>query len=201
MTILNGHTVDDARLPESPLVLDVGARSGGFVKAVLAIRPQARVVCIEPDPACEPPDACVTWIKQALVHDDRQAEGYASYSTGEGNYLECIPWFPVRDAKRLTVPCTNLPALMERLKIARWDLLKLDCEGVEFAVLESLTSPVADQITVEFHDFNTHKTIHNDAYYAALWQRLPWYHVIKHGLTPIGPGNTLGHWDSLLVLK
>lgn len=42
----------------------------------------------------------------------------------------------------------------------------------------------------------------NDAYFAWLFAGpLRDYWPVQHELTPCGPGNALGHWDSLLVLK
>ena len=49
------HTIDDALLPAAPVVLDVGSRNYGFSNGILAIRPQAKIIALEPDPAVPEP--------------------------------------------------------------------------------------------------------------------------------------------------
>ena len=205
MNTLASHTVDEARIPESPFVLDVGSRNYGFANAVLAIRPNAKVFALEPDPAApEPTDSRITLIRAALVADGREQEVYESYSTGEGNFLRNLPLKGaaphVHDAKVLTVPCTNILKLCEQTGVAHWDVVKLDCEGAEFAILENWPGPIATQISVEFHDWDR-LAHYPDSYYAELWSKLPDYKVDLFRLTPIGPGNSMGHWDSLISLK
>lgn len=186
-------------LPEAPVVLDVGARAGAFALAMLQVRPKADVICVEPDASAPVPEglACI-WA--ALVGDGRREDEYFSYSTGEGNWIgrRGLGDAPVGIAHR-RVPCTNLLKIMHAgAGIAHFDLIKLDCEGSEFQILENLWAPIATQITVEFHDFSQ-LSKWNELYYAWLWSQLPWYRVVQHELTK--QGDHLGHWDSLLVAK
>ena len=192
----HGHSLLPGLLPECPMVLDVGAREFAFSSAVAEIRPKASFVCLEPDPTVTGLP-WHTFLNVALVHDARESSGYASYSTGEGNFLSDDPvWY----ATMLRVPCINIVALMEKLGVRHWDLIKLDCEGSEFEILENWPGPIATQISVEFHDCKDNRKW-GDAYFANLWQKLPDYAVVQHALTPIGPDSYMGHWDSLLVLK
>ncbi len=199
MIKLSGHTIDEEMLPSAPVVLDVGSRNYGFTNAILQIRPEARVVCVEPDPDCVPPvDERITFVGKALVGIPIQSAPYCAYSTGEGNYLDIYPWFnPNPGSPKITVPCITLPELMKECGVCHWDLVKLDCEGAEFDILENWPGvEIADQISVEFHDF-TSLFKHNAKYYEALFAKLG-YRVRLHGITEIGPGKALGHWDSLV---
>jgi hypothetical protein len=49
------HTVDVDLLPEAPIVLDVGCRWFDFSKEILRIRPDARIVALDPGPDIEDP--------------------------------------------------------------------------------------------------------------------------------------------------
>ena len=211
MMKLCGHTIDETLLEESPVVLDVGSRNYAFAGEILSLRPQARVVCVEPDPECPLPpgeqpqtDAGshprITLINKALVGVYRENAPYCFYSTGEGNYLNIYPWFNPNPGLLVDVPCITMNGLCVETGISHWDLVKLDCEGAEFEVLENWPgSTWADQISVEFHDF-TSLFRHNDKYYEELFASLKPYRVRLHEITEIGPGKARGHWDSLVTL-
>lgn len=197
-----GHTFDDTLMPERPVVLDVGARDFGFTNGIIERWPSARVVAVEPDPDVKAPEWMdgVRWrfINAALVGDGRTESGYAQYSTGEGNFLtEAKSYY---DARMLRVLCTNIRDLMNAVGFHHWDLVKLDCEGSEFQILQRWPGPIATQITCEFHDYHD-AAKYNADFYAALFARLPWYEVRQHKSFSLSPGQPPGHWDSLLVRR
>ncbi len=81
----------------------------------------------------------------------------------------------------------------------KFDLVKLDCEGSEFPSPENWPGRVATQISVEFHDY-VDRTIFNQVYFEKLFSGpLKDYHPVLFKETEMGPGKTLGHWDSLLI--
>jgi len=198
---LSDHTIDESLLPEAPAVLDVGSRAYGFANALLALRPLARVWCVEPDPAAKDPvDERIVLIRKAVTGVALDTAPYRGFSTGEGNYLTINPRYAPVPGPTVEVPCTTIQVLTEEAGVGMWDLVKLDCEGSEFSILEHWPEPPpAVQITVEFHDYGD-LDFYTDAFYAALFDRLRDYAVRKHGLTPAGPGY-MGHWDSLLIKK
>ncbi len=202
---LSGHTVDVDRLPEAPMVLDVGCRGFDFTADILRLRPKARVIAMDPDPIIERPDwlpVRCSFAQTALVHDNRIASGYASYSTGEGNMLTDADSY--YEAKMLRVVCMNITDLMWASKIERWDLVKLDCEGSEFDILANWPGPIADQISVEFHDGHPdlegpHR-FERTGYFAHLFTKLErmGYGLLQHEMSK--QGDWYGHWDTLLTL-
>lgn len=209
-----GHTVDVDRLPLAPVVLDVGCRGFDFTEAVLKLRPDAAVFALDPDPSIHGPHlpGC-TYLRFALVHDDRASSLYAMDGAGLGNFLvegpgkirrpDCGWEFDGCQVDR--VACVNIVELMKRTGVTRWDLVKLDCEGSEFGILENWPGPIADQITVEFHDWTGPRgdLVKAGYYEKTLWPKLPWYEVVQHEWLPLGADATrqIGHWDSLLTLK
>ena len=195
---LSSHTVDESMMPNRPTVLDVGARGFQFCHCVRAIRPGAGIFAVEADPNVQPDDSVDMFASVALVGDDRAESQYASFSTGEANFLSDGD---IHYAKMLTVPCLNITTLMKRFNIWHWDLVKLDCEGSEFGILENWPGPIATQISVEFHDY-TNLERWDAAYFARLFAGpLKNYRVVQHEMTSVGPGRNRGHWDSLLVLN
>jgi len=198
---LAGHTIDLDALPESPTVLDVGCRGWDFATAILQERPHAQVVGMDPDTQIRREDAPCAFVRLALVGDDRTTARYASYSTGEGNFVTDLDSY--YDAKIFHVPCVNLGRLMRYItgvSIKHWGVVKLDCEGSEFGILENWPGPIASQISVEFHDSGYTPGYGPDYDYVPLFKRLAGfgYRVVKHDLSKQGEG--IAHWDSLIVL-
>jgi FkbM family methyltransferase len=214
-----GHSIYLNGLPEAPIVLDAGCRGFAFTKDVLALRPRARVIALDPDrliwdqkiPGCE-------YVQAALVGDGRAFSGYVSttaWADGGANFLapmnspkdkavrkDCGWEFTRFELEE--VACVNISNLMRGCGIHHWDLVKLDIEGEEFEVLENWPGPIADQISVEFHDFTGPMRHRVDAgyYETVLWPKLPWYRIEAHDWVDLNGSPThFGHWDSLLVLR
>ncbi len=202
---LASHTVDLDLLPERPVVLDVGCRNFDFTREVLALRPKAWILAMDPDPLMELPLwldlRSVVYLPWALIHDGPKAVNYAGWSTGEGNMVcEVSPHYAERSHR---VAATNINDIGVLFSVPFWDLVKLDCEESEFGILENWPGPIATQISVEFHDWTgpwESKAKNSPTYYPALWAGpLRDYEVVKHELSKVGEGT--GHWDTLLRLK
>ena len=198
MTTISGHTFDESLLPLEPRVLDVGSRNFAFAVGVRAIRTKAEVLCLEPDPGVESrPD--MRLLHAAMVGDGRKRGLYAVCGTGEGNFI-LNEWRPRSDVGYARpVECVDIRDITDATRVEKWDLVKLDCEGSEFGILEHWPlGGIAGQITVEFHDFTNHARW-NDEYFTWLWTQLPDYEVVQHEF--FKQGEAWGHWDTLLVRK
>lgn len=195
------HTVDLDLLPEASVVLDVGCRGWDFTNEVLSVRPGAWVIGFDPDTKLwpqNPPQGC-EFINFALVGEANQlVSRYASYSTGEGNFLTDLDAY--YDAKMVMVSCTNISTFMKGRQLMYFDVVKLDCEGSEFGILENWPGPIATQISVEFHDSGYTPGYGPDYDYGPMFERLKGfgYKIVQHELSKQGDGT--GHFDSLLVL-
>jgi FkbM family methyltransferase len=200
------HTVDLDLIPPAPVVLDVGCRDFMFCSDMLKYFPGSRIIALDPDPSIENPNIDgVTFLRKAVT--ERDVEGVVWQGPGEGAFICSNPgdpgygWPQTDPGNSASVPNVTIGQLMEEYRIEFFDLVKLDCEGSEFGILENWPGPIATQLSVEFHDW-VNKDRWNDAYFHRLFSGpLKDYEVKLFGLTPLGPGNHMGHWDSLLVLK
>ncbi len=148
-----GHSFVKDLLGEAPVVLDCGANHGAF-SGELAREHRARVYGFEPDPRLFPrlPEVeNVSFFNLAVSRTGADmilnlGEGNCSSSRcSEGEGQESV-----------VVGATTLDAFCNEKSLRAINLLKLDIEGAEIEVLESLPQGLlaaTGQITVEFHDF------------------------------------------------
>lgn len=201
MTTICGHTFDETRIPQLPRILDVGARNFEFARQILKMFPLAYVRCLEPDESVRIPEELATfnvdWWRVALVGDHRETADYISFSTGEGNYI-AEPWDRYRPEASWARPvkCVDIRHVTNAAYLEHWDLVKLDCEGSEFSILENWPGGgIAGQITVEFHDYKNPERW-NDKYFEWLWTQLPDYRVEQSERFAVG--GAVARWDTLL---
>jgi len=133
-------------LPERPVIFDVGANAGFFSLFSASRFPSARIYAFEPVPAnfqqlsrnadhnskvgltCFPVAVC--------GHD---GEIFLSFEL-EGDFTTSATVVQKQvggtaSGVGQTVPCVSLATVFQEQRIARCDLLKLDCEGAEFEIL------------------------------------------------------------------
>jgi FkbM family methyltransferase len=194
---LASHTVDLDLLPEAATVLDVGCRWFDFSDSVLTHRPHARIIGM--DPARDVADLSGKlkgFMPLALVGPGLRRQRFAHFSTGEGDFITTLERF--HDAEMYEVECVGIHDVMYACGVTHFDLVKLDCEGSEFGILENWSGPIATQISVEFHDWDK-PHYRSETYYDRLWKQLPWYRIVQHEFSQQGTG--VGHWDTLLTLR
>lgn len=198
LQLFASHTVDVDLMPDEPVVLDVGCRWFDFTDQVLERWRSARVIAMDParDVATSCHSSFIEYIQCGLVGSGPTFQRFAHFSTGEGDFITTAEKF--HDAEMYEVPTMKIKDVMQLRDVQHFDLVKLDCEGSEFGILENWPGRIATQISVEFHDWDKpHYKAAN--YYDKLWARLPWYRVVQHEFSKQGEG--VGHWDSLLVLR
>ena len=201
---IHGHTIDVDLLPESGWVLDVGCRDLIFAREILKLRGAMIVLAFDPAPDVEVPDMPgVAFARTAVVGKDFSGP---RYSVGQGEECRLLTHPGVTGAPE--VCCVPIASLVQGGENAvgawlpiQYALVKLDCEGSEFDILENWPGPIAQQISVEFHDYMDPRRW-NDRYFADLFAGpLRDYRVLQHEATRVGPNATASHWDSLLVLR
>lgn len=200
------HSVVADLLPEAPVVLDVGCRGFEFDIELLKLRPLARIFAFDPDPAIDDPGVRgIVFSRKAVT--ERDVEGVIWQGPGEGAFIcgnKGDPGYGVgviNPAEAVTVESVTVETVMREHDVERFDLVKLDCEGSEFGILESWPGPIATQLSVEFHDFAQPQRWTEEYFEKLFAGPLRIYQRVLFGVTPLGPGNSMGHWDSVLVLK
>lgn len=152
----------------SEVVIDVGAHIGMFAVAWKRKNPQARIVCVEACPENLP-------ALQANVRDEAEVVHAAcTYEQGELALLNAVGKQCVSTggsivvsreeltrehdrqyfADRRPLPTVTLEEICRRLEVSHIDVLKLDCEGSEFSILEHTSLlPRIGMIVGEFHGY------------------------------------------------
>jgi FkbM family methyltransferase len=190
---IDDHTFSPPLVPPGSWALDAGCR--GFALTRFLAARQVRVLAIDADPdVLDPAIPGVTFVNAALlakreVPSDGQATLFRSHSCPEAYNTR---WGPPHTGVR--VPTRTLRRLMDDHGIRRFSLVKLDIEGGEYGILEELASadpPIADQISVEYHDFCHMSPTPDDPerWHAQNLARLSRsYQVVRHAKQPAPVG-------------
>jgi FkbM family methyltransferase len=151
---LHWHTLHPRYLDAQSKVLDIGANYGLFAK-IVTDRFSCECVAVEPAPGPFrgiPENDKITKIQAAVSG----TPGTMSFLVDENNILASA--ITAADTEgSIEVEAITLPQLFDSLAWPRIDLLKVDIEGSEIAMLaacsdEFLSKHIA-QISMEFHDF------------------------------------------------
>ena len=200
LQLFASHTIDVDLMPDEPVVLDVGCRWFDFTSQIVERWPRARVIAMDPArDVIEGPQGAICsteYLQVGLVGHGPTFQRFAHFSTGEGDFITTLDRF--HDAEMYVVPTMKIKDVMKLRQVQHFDLVKLDCEGSEFGILENWPGRIATQISVEMHDWDKPQ-YRSETYHDSLLLKLPWYKRVKHDLSVQGTG--LGHWDDLWVLR
>lgn len=132
-------------------VLDVGSHVGSFAVAAKRFWPDARLICVEPDPTAEPywryntqrfkdlgwhPVAIVPAGGATSVRLMNSADGNAAanFTAEVVQEFTSVP----EDRHFESVPARDVCSILQEYDCPALDIMKLDCEGVEAPILEDL---------------------------------------------------------------
>jgi FkbM family methyltransferase len=151
------HTFLRRGLPKGGIVVDLGGNNGGFAHVFGRIF-GCKVIVAEPNPAMfqqiEP--AANIFKTQVAISG---SIGWASLQIGSDVEASTIVGSSLTADKPGTVrvETVTLTALLERYDISQVDFLKVDIEGMEIEMFDSVDDALLSrisQINVEFHEFN-----------------------------------------------
>jgi FkbM family methyltransferase len=175
------HSVDVDLIKPGAKVLDIGCRGFGFTNAMTALGCQ--VHAIDPDTL----DGGV-YHKCAISTYDGTCD-LVHTNDPQGKYIK----------SGNVIPVFTLKSFSEKVGVKWWDLIKIDCEGEEYAILPTLTEPIATQLSIEFHE-HTAKKIGQSEIDNMLARFEQWYDI-RHKVWESRHGAGFNYWDVLLVLK
>ena len=146
-----GHTYLPALIRKDGVVFDFGVNDGGFSRL---LAPHCkRVIGFEPDPS---------WKDRLSLPSNVEVHPQALAADGETvqinlNKTTCSSLhYADRDAESIRVPAISLEKALGLDQADRIELLKIDIEGEEVAVLNKAPRRAFErvaQMSVEFHDF------------------------------------------------
>jgi len=138
-------------------IVDLGANIGTFVLYCQTRAPGVRVVAAEPVPA--------TYAQlRRNVEANRLEAAVSTYSVAVSDHRGSLYLAPqaesghnalVAAGEGEPIPCITLDDLFERAQVGRCDLLKIDTEGAEHAILEGASRGLWSRvrnIALEHHD-------------------------------------------------
>jgi FkbM family methyltransferase len=150
---VRGHHIWPAPLTKDSVVVDAGAHRGEFSAEIIR-RFGCQCHLVEANPS----------LVETLIVAGAESITPAALDAHDGRGMLHVSENPeatgLFDAGSATigveVQTISLATLMQRLGIAKIDILKLDVEGAEFDLIASTPDQILqriNQITVEFHDF------------------------------------------------
>jgi FkbM family methyltransferase len=150
---VRGHHIWPAPLTKDSVVVDAGAHRGEFSAEIIR-RFGCQCHLVEANPK----------LVETLIVARAESITPAALDAHDGRRMLHVSENPeatgLFDAGSATtsveVETISLATLMQRLDIAKIDILKLDIEGAEFDLIASTPNQILQrisQITVEFHDF------------------------------------------------
>ena len=150
------------KLSRGDTVVDIGAHIGTFTLTAAAAVSPGRVLACEPEPGNYSllsenvslnKATHVTLIHKAIAG----SAGSLPFHVVEGRRTGMHSLLPVHErftTRTIQVPAITLEQLLTQEKVERIDFLKLDCEGAEHQIFDSLDDGLLSkirQIAMEFH--------------------------------------------------
>ncbi len=189
MTTIDEHTFDESLLTPNSRVLDIGCRGFNFANYIID-NFGCEVTAIDADPQIRCDNTKINFINAVVTSGQQSKMKFFSFGNGTGSYSE---------------ECFQQPSVCEVFEIPTykiepfWDLIKMDCEGAEYGILQSMTSPLAKQMSVEFHEHTPARkgeSIVND-----IFVHLSQWYVISGNEKKALHGCESNYWDVLFTLR
>ena len=155
--VVGGHLISYGSLDQNSTTVDLGGNLGNFSKSIVEAF-NCRSYCIEPNPilyATIPETDLLKKVNAAVSNEVGEMEFFLSGNAEASSFNKKIAsvWGITNTIK---VKTYTLSELKSTLGISNIDLLKVDIEGAELELFESLKDEELlqiPQITAEFHDF------------------------------------------------
>ncbi len=183
---------------QAAFVVDIGSHIGSFATLIRRANPAAKITCVEACPeniavlranvgqfATIVPAACTYEPGQLILLNTVTSNGGntgGSTVVKEGNEGNPDPHY---DVDRRPLAKVTLEEMMERAHASTIDILKLDCEGSEFSILENTSVLKHVKLIVgEYHGFSRWERLRqsrfpNWIYHHLLGEELGLFHLIN----------------------
>lgn len=184
--------------PTQPIVFDVGANIGKYSNYILQVNPQSQIFAFEPHPKTfQKLVANISSAQIQAVHagcGDRAGElTIYDYANNDGSshaslYKEVVEDIYQQESLATQVQIIELDTFIQENGVTHIDLLKIDTEGHELAVLKGAKNAIEQGIIHAIHfEFNAMNII-SRTFFKDFMQLLPtytFYRMLPNGLHKI----------------
>jgi hypothetical protein len=176
------HSVCLELLPQRAKVLDAGCRGFLFTNYLISMGHDVFAIDI----------------------DELKGGNYMRVGIGAKKDKMYVSNNPDPQGKQLTSVNTGLQVTVltladfEIMAGQKFDLIKLDIEGEEISILNTVQHPMAKQVSVEFHAHCTNQTKQS---IDELLNRLQQFYTIHNAVWESKHGAGFNYWDVLLIAK
>jgi hypothetical protein len=182
ITVVHEHSVDLDLLPKNSNILDLGCRGFLFTNEMERLGHKVFPVDIDTLPENRP------YYRIAISDNDGKC-GIQHDNDKQATRIK----------EGSEISCYTLESFSLACAIDVWDLIKIDIEGAELQVIQSLKCPPAKQLSIEFHLHTGIYGINEMTLMVAKLQALG-YEAVSHEMTS-QHGAGVNYWDSLFILR
>ena len=158
--MINEYDIEDFEINVNDTVIDIGAHIGLFSLLVSQLCKTGKILSFEP--VRENFDLLVSNLKLNHIENVLPFNMAVSKNSGKLNLFlnddqSAHSIFP-KSSESISVESTSLQKIFEENKISSCKLLKLDCEGAEYEIIDSLPSEYLNKIqniVMEYHSADT----------------------------------------------
>ncbi len=186
---------------EKAIVIDIGGHYGYFsVFANRNLHPESKIYSFEPSKGNF--HAFLENIKSNNIGNVfvnnvaiGEVEGQVNLNLSNASNHSIV--LDYKASKRQSVLVKQFHQIVEEYNIDKIDFLKIDCEGAEYAILDSLEFELFQRIKIvslEFHDLKSKK--YNANYLIGLFRKMG-FEIVKFGYNKTYSGNNYGKMIAL----
>ena len=154
--MINEYSIEDFQIAQNDTIIDIGAHIGLFSLLVSQLCKTGKILSFEP--ISENFDLLVSNLKLNHVNNVLPFNLAVSKNLGRlelflNNDQSAHSIFS-KNLKSISVESTSLQKIFDENKISSCKLLKLDCEGAEYEIIDSLPPECFDKIqnmAIEYH--------------------------------------------------
>lgn len=195
---ISGEVAIVKALPDEAVVFDVGANRGQYARMALRARPDLILFCFEPSVAAFGDLEKVPGIKAHNFGFSDEETVVPLYADSGGSFLSSVyprrvPEISFREIEQVSL--RRLDDFCAEVGINRIDLLKLDVEGHELAVLRGMGNLRPTRIQFEFGGSN----IDSRTFLRDFFEVLPdyaIYRILPKGLRPVTHSARVEQFDT-----
>ena len=158
--MINEYSIEDFQIAQNDTIIDIGAHIGLFSLLVSQFCKTGKIFSFEP--IGDNFDLLISNLKLNHIENIHPFNFAVSKNTSNVNLFlnsdQSAHSIFSSDSESITVQSISLQRILDENKISSCKLLKLDCEGAEYEIIESLPSDLFTKINktaIEYHMVDT----------------------------------------------